>query len=463
MTVLAPAIPVADAPPAALGGAVAVLPGHGRRHAVACEARLLAVIGLVLLVLVGVAARPGAGRAVVPLLQQGIAVGAGGRVQPVSENDRLVPGTRVLADAPDAPALVAAQRAWLATGTVPRVPELGASTMISDALLDLDLLSAGHRAATAGWDGPWAYVWPRDSAFVAVALARTGHPAEALSTLAYLEHVQGSDGSFQARYLPDRSTTPDARRAQLDGTGWAAWALDQTATTLPGPAARALLDQRRALLTRSTSLLLARTAGPGFPVSSDYWEVDEHRPTLATSAVLLAGLTSAAACWNRLGDHATAARLTARAVAFRARLVGTATPGFGRHLGDPAGTADLGLAFLLPPFAPATAGPGPVLPAWRTSLATMARPSGGLAPGGGWKSDGISWTPTTATEAMTAAALGDRAEAVRLLRWIDAHRTAQGAIPEKVLWNGQPASVAPLGWSAAAVVITATELAGTAS
>jgi glucoamylase len=61
---------------------------------------------------------------------------------------------------------------------------------------------------------------------------------------------------------------------------------------------------------------------------------------------------------------------------------------------------------------------------------------------------------------MTAAFIGDRDEALARLHWLDQHRTAAGSLPEKVLANGQPASVAPLAWTAAAVVITADQLSG---
>jgi glucoamylase len=89
----------------------------------------------------------------------------------------------------------------------------------------------------------------------------------------------------------------------------------------------------------------------------------------------------------------------------------------------------------------------------------MLRPAGGLAPGGSWRRDGVSWTNATASRAMTAAFLGRRDEALARLRWLDQHRTAAGSLPEKVLPDGQPASVSPLAWTAAAVVIMADQLA----
>jgi GH15 family glucan-1,4-alpha-glucosidase len=88
----------------------------------------------------------------------------------------------------------------------------------------------------------------------------------------------------------------------------------------------------------------------------------------------------------------------------------------------------------------------------------MARPAGGLAPGGSWRDDGVSWTTATSSYALAAAGIGDRAEAVRRLHWLDQHRTSGGSLPEKVTAAGEPAAVAPLAWAAAVVILTADEL-----
>ncbi len=80
-------------------------------------------------------------------------------------------------------------------------------------------------------------------------------------------------------------------------------------------------------------------------------------------------------------------------------------------------------------------------------------PAGGLSPGAGWRNDGVSWTPQTTLYAWVAAENGVEDLAAELLDWIEAHRTASGAIPEKVTAEGQPRSVAPLTWSAANVVL----------
>ena len=130
--------------------------------------------------------------------------------------------------------------------------------------------------------------------------------------------------------------------------------------------------------------------------------------------------------------------------------------GYPRRLGGREDSVDLGAAFLLPPYAP-TAHPD-VVAAWQHGSAVPIRPAGGLAPGGSWRRDGVSWTNVVASYAMTAAAIGDRDTAVGWLTWLAAHRTANGSLPEKVLADGTPASVAPLAWTAAAVIITADTL-----
>lgn len=347
--------------------------------------------------------------------------------------------------------------AWLAAGSVPVVPELGGSTMITDALRDLYALGRSG-LPVAGWPGPWCYVWPRDSALVAAALARTGHPADAERVVDFLQRVQPESGLFQARYAPD-GRVPDDRGIQLDGLGWALWATDQVAATLPGSERAAFLARHRRLVDRSTATTLALIDNPRSlpPVSSDYWEVREWRRTLATAALLLAGLEAAGRLYADLGEPAAQQRADDGAARLRTAIHhGFGPDGYPRHLGGAAASVDLGVDFLLPPFV-TTAETG-VVNAWRGAASVMRRPAGGLAPGGSWRADGISWTTSTSTYALTAAALGERAEALHWLGWLDAHRTDNGSLPEKVTATGRPAAAAPLAWAAAAVVLAADEL-----
>jgi hypothetical protein len=433
-----------------------VQPGLGR------VSRSVAVAGLSLLLVAGLA---GAGYLAVrsraswvPLHADTVALGPGGQVVEATA-DQLVPGTRVLASAPEADRLVAEQQAWLASGTVPMVAGVEPE-MVTAALLDLHVLSRTYGIPVAGWSPLWRNVWPRDSALAASALARTGHLADAERILEFLGRVQPESGLFAARYTADTGDEPDDRGIQLDGVGWALWALAEVTATEPEADRPAFVRRHQQLLDRSTAAAQAAIDNPRtlLPVSADYWEVPERRPTSSTAALLAAGLESAADLYAVTAAEEAQAEAAAAAGRLRsAILINFGRQGFPRHPGGRADSVDLGVSFLLPPF---TAQVEPaVVAAWRQAGPAMSRPAGGLAPGGSWRRDGISWTNATATYALTAAALGETDQAKAWLGWLGRHRTAAGSYPEKVLADGSPASVAPLAWTAAAVLLTAETLA----
>lgn len=388
---------------------------------------------------------------------------------------RLVPGTRALDER-----AAEAQRDWLDSGRVP-----GAGTrwepMVHDALLDLHVLTlpiepndagesndsgdsteneAREAAAVAGWAERWRYVWPRDAAFVAAAYARSGHPADAEAVLTFLQRVQPESGHLQARYLPDGSGgVPDQRGEEPDGPGWTLWSLAVLANSLEDTTARHdLLTRLRPLLIRSTRACLDLVdAGNGLPAPGlDYWEIRSRRATLGIAAPTLVGLEAAAQLLPTVGDEtlATSAAGTARALDRKiTRIFGPR--GYPREVRGSA--HDAALTFLMPPFRDAV--PPPALTAaWRAAQRQMRRPAGGLAPGSSWRQDGVSWTPETALFALTAASTSQIRTAQQWLAWLDAHRTAGGSLPEKVLADGSPAAVAPLAWTAALVVLTVDSL-----
>jgi GH15 family glucan-1,4-alpha-glucosidase len=395
----------------------------------------------------------------------GLVLGEGGAPLPVAAGS----GLRRLAGAPAtdpalpgaaAPAAALARgRAWLAAGGVP-----GAGgpheDMARTALLDLDLLVLPGGAAVAGWSPRWRYAWPRDASHVAAALAVTGRHERALEVLEHLQAVQARDGTFAARYRPDRSgAVPDDRGVQLDGTGWVLWATWVWAATAPPGERAAGLARLRPLVVRSAGAAVgALDPATGLPpVSPDYWETPVAVPTLGTAAPWQAGLRAAVPLLRDLGERrladaaADGARRLAAGVRERFGAVGYAR----RLTGGPRDTA---VAWLLPPYAPAR--DDDVVAAWQSAAAEMARSNGGLAPGGSWRQDGIAWTPETAAFALTAAATGRRAEAEARLAWLDAHRTPLGSLPEKVGPDGRPASVAPLAWTGALVLLALAELDG---
>jgi len=382
-------------------------------------------------------------------------VTAGSRAHYLAGSRVLDPGPRNPAALATAEDLATSSRAWLDAGTV---PGKGGpyEDMVTGALLDMHALQVDG-ASVAAWSAHWRYVWPRDASFVAAAMASTGHIDEALKILSFLRDAQHPDGSFEARYLPDGSGPPDNRGVQTDGTGWVLWATQAVLAQIDDADDRARAAKHlRPMIDRSTRHILALTSRRGtLPVaSSDFWEVPESRLTLGTAAPLLSGLEAAADLYGVLGARSSAARAATRAASLRSAIMREFGPRYARYADGQ--DRDAASAFLLPPFQP-TAVRG-ALEAWRASASEMGRPAGGLAPGGGWPDDGISWTPQTALYGLTAAWAGDDEASRTWLTWIDEHRTPSGAIPEKVLADGSPAGAAPLAWSAACVVLAVAQL-----
>ena len=294
----------------------------------------------------------------------------------------------------------------------------------------------------------WRYVWPRDAAFAAAALSAVNLTGEALGVLGNLASWQRADGGFEARYTSS-GRVPDHRPAQADGAGWFLWAAGRLLAD--GVPAADLRDRLGTLLARSTSRLLRITDTPShLPATSpDYWEVAETVLTLGTAAPVLLGLEAATALTRAGADlGAPAQALADRVAAVRSAMERNFAPAWGRHLR--CDDVDAAIALVLPPFTRPLAGARTVR---QTAAARMHRPTGGLAPGAGWRDDGVSWTPETALMAWSALSLGMEEEGTRLLAWLEAHRTAAGALPEKVLADGAPAGPAPLAWTCALILL----------
>ena len=294
----------------------------------------------------------------------------------------------------------------------------------------------------------WRYVWPRDAAFAAAGLSAVNLTDEALGVLGNLASWQRADGGFEARYTSS-GRVPDARPAQADGAGWFLWAAGRLLAD--GVPAADLRDRLGAPLARAASRLLGITDTPShLPAASpDYWEVAETVLTLGTAAPVLLGLEAAMALARAgidLGGPAQA--LAERVTAVRSAMERNFAPAWGRHLQRD--DVDAAIALVLPPFTRPLAGARTVR---QTAAARMRRPTGGLAPGAGWRDDGVSWTPETALMAWSALSLGMEEEGGRLLSWLEAHRTAVGALPEKVLADGAPAGPAPLAWTCALILL----------
>ncbi len=348
-----------------------------------------------------------------------------------------------------ASASAGASQRWLAAGTVPGSSPAMRS-MTQRALLDLHLSTRPDGAVVAGWYPGWDDAWPRDSSWVAVALAVTGHGADARRVLAFLQREQNRDGTWAARYQPDGGgPVRDGRPVELDAAGWVPWAVWSwyEASHPPRSGLAGLWP-----MVSATAGAAERSLDPGgLPgAATDYWE-HGTQVTLGTAAPLLTGLRAAAAIAGALGrpqaDQEWSAASARLARAIQAEF---GCYGFNRLPGDPAGP-DASVTFLGPPFGPGTAA---LDRAEDAAERTLTLPGGGVLPGADWPGNAATaWTAETAFFALFDTATGEHGRASVLLSWLAAHRTRLGALPEQVTAAGQPASVAPLAWTDAAVLL----------
>jgi len=72
----------------------------------------------------------------------------------------------------------------------------------------------------------------------------------------------------------------------------------------------------------------------------------------------------------------------------------------------------------------------------------------------------VAWTVATGVFALFDAATGQRGQATALLAWLAGHRTRLGSLAEQVNSSLQPASVAPLSWADAVILLTLLAQAG---
>ncbi|WP_194164911.1 glycoside hydrolase family 15 protein [Pseudactinotalea sp. HY160] len=371
----------------------------------------------------------------------------------------------VAAGDPGALAQIEESRAWLASGSVPgRTP--GDRELAERALLDLRLLLQESGAVAAAWRSAWKYSWPRDSAFVAVALARAGHLEEARRILAYQDATLRRDctgrqanclvGTWDARTRLDGSGPPDDRPWQLDANGFVPWAVWQYLQALPtserAAAAAEFYDMVRLAADVAASSLSEAGLPPARP---DYWETSYPAPNLGTAAPLLAGLRAAAAIAETTGRFADADRWFAAADRLAAGIEAAfGRIGYQRTIVEGSGS-DSAIAWLAPPFNPADESMWEAIDAtWRVLL----EPTGGVTPGAQWPRS-ESWTPETMFFALAWAHGKTPERAAQLVDWLDSHRTAVGAFPEKVTAEGDPADAATLAWTAALTLLTLEALA----
>jgi glucoamylase len=273
-------------------------------------------------------------------------------------------------------------------------------------------------AVAAGARDGWAYVWPRDASAAAIAYAAAGYRPEAEQVTQFLLGLGLKDA---ARFNGDGSPIP-GRAAQGDAIGWVAAAAQ--AAGIIGSAQHA-----------------ARILSGGGPVPwrdrADYWEG-------APGDYL----------GNALAAHANVSE-------FSRHIWGenSDTPpsgGLVREADDPASGLDSAAAWAVRPFSQPS-----LYPAARATLSRLVSHTTpyGITPGEGWAGGEDPWSAPTAWTAWSLAALGERREALRLMRALRRSATPAGDLPERVdAETGIPRSTTPLAWSHALAILALREL-----
>ncbi|HEX5763814.1 MAG TPA: glycoside hydrolase family 15 protein [Solirubrobacterales bacterium] len=302
-----------------------------------------------------------------------------------------------------APTAAGAERRWLRKASpLGRGAPDWAERMYRRSLLVLRAATDPRTgAALAGAPAGWAYVWPRDAATVALALADAGYRPEARRIVRFLLRL---DLGAAARFYMDGEPVP-GREAQGDAAGWAA--------------------------------LAARAAGVPAQIERESWRVRADYQEKDPGDYLA----------NAIAHGVPPHRLRAM-FARRGHLI--------RRAGDPASGLDTAAAWAVEPF------PRPRLsPFLRRTLIQLAAEGGrfGLLPSQDWDGGEDPWTAPTAWTAWSLAALGERRAALGLMAALRRAATPAGLLPERVdAQTGSPRSTTPLAWSHAFAVLALREL-----
>jgi glucoamylase len=323
-------------------------------------------------------------------------------------------------------------RRWLGRSRpLGRQPPSWAREMYRRSLLTIHALTSRRTGAVAaGARDGWAYVWPRDAAAAALALAASGHRGEARHVARFLT---GLDLDAAARFDEGGAPIP-GRAAQGEAAGWVAAAAG--ATGVPAPHEPFPWRDR-----------------------ADYQE--------STPGTYLGNALAAASSSVDGPKSADMERFSAHQQRDIAREFG-ARDGLVREAGEPGSGLDSAAGWAVRPF-----GLAALYPAAERTLLRLVRQGTeyGITPGEGWEGGEDPWMAPTASSAWalaglaaepstsTARAAVDRHAALTLLADLRRAATPAGDLPERVgVHAGIPTSTTPLLWSSAFAVLALREL-----
>jgi oligosaccharide amylase len=352
------------------------------------------------------------------------------------------------------------------------------------------IVAAADSDITAFNRDTYTYVWPRDGAFVSMALDQAGYSEVSRRFLEFCARVQMPDGYLLHKYNPDLSLGSSWHPWLRDGEPQLPIQEDETALVICAISQHfaavqdfEFLQQMYDAFVKKAAQFLCdfREETTGLPLPSyDLWE--EHRGIFTyTVSCVIAGLQAAAHIAQILGHYRHAENYQHAADEMRQALLfhlydadaGCFLKKIKRKDGKTVerdATPDASIMFVwklgvLPPDDPRVVS---TMQRLRSALSVRAS-TGGIAryandhyqsvvapsadiPGNPWIIATLwdaQWTIIRATSIADLAAARDR------LRWVRKHANASGILPEQLHpLTGQPLSVAPLTWSHAMYVET---------
>lgn len=308
----------------------------------------------------------------------------------------------------------------------------------------------------------YTYCWPRDAAWVCLALDRARYHHLTAETFDFFSKTITRRGNFLHKYTPAGnfgSTWHPVPMIQIDETGlplyslYNNWETERSVWTT-GRYYRSLV------IPAANYLVKAIDRKTGLPISSfDLWEERKGVHTYSACAVY-AGLTGACKLARSIGDYSNADIWKKAAQQLGEviieKLYDDKLRRFRRSLEESTLDSSVFAVWyfgILPPDDPR------VVRTMEAIERELLRPSGGIAR---YLHDSYfgymnSWIICTLWLSQWHSAMGNLDRALELIDWCAAHAHPSGLMPEQVDDKGRPLSVLPLAWSHSAFVLAVLE------
>jgi GH15 family glucan-1,4-alpha-glucosidase len=306
----------------------------------------------------------------------------------------------------------------------------------------------------------YTYCWPRDAAWVAVALDRAGYGHLSMHTFRFFKRIIDPKGYFRHKYTPAGdlgSTWHPLPMIQIDETAAPIYAV--YVHWLETEDVKELSSLYEPLVKPAADSL-AKFLSDGLPRPSfDLWEERKGIYTYSCASVY-SGLVSAAAIARILGDEESSGRWDLAAAGLKEaavrRLYDPALGRFRRGDGDDAIDASTFAAWYLGLV-------GPDDPMAEGTMAAierdLVRPNGGVAryAGDGYQGHMNGWPLCTLWLAQWHIRKKNMGRALELIEWCARNAAPTGLMPEQVGKNGEMVSVLPLAWSHSTFILAVIE------